>query len=153
MKQRGIIVGVNIDNIENFEELMIELENLCEACNIDVVGEVTQNSKKVNSTYYIGRGKVDELVAYVSSLEVDILIFNNELSTSQVKNIEGKVKCDVVDRTALILEIFASRAKTREAKLQVEVARLKYELPRLIGANTKLSRVLQGLPAICAGQS
>ena len=89
MKQRGIIVGVNIDNIENFEELMIELENLCEACNIDVVGEVTQNSKKVNSTYYIGRGKVDELVAYVSSLEVDILIFNNELSTSQVKNIEG----------------------------------------------------------------
>ena len=102
MKQRGIIVGVNIDNIENFEELMIELENLCEACNIDVVGEVTQNSKKVNSTYYIGRGKVDELVAYVSSLEVDILIFNNELSTSQVKNIEGKVKCDVVHRAHLI---------------------------------------------------
>ena len=145
MKQRGIIVGVNINNIENFEESMIELKNLCEACNIDVVGEVTQNSKKVNSTYYIGSGKVDELIAYVSSLEVDILIFNNELSTSQVKNIEGKVKCDVVDRTALILEIFASRAKTREAKLQVEVARLKYELPRLIGANTKLGRQSGGV--------
>ena len=145
MKQRGIIVGVNINNIDNFEESMIELKNLCEACNIEVVGEVTQNSKKVNSTFYIGSGKVDELIAYVSSLEVDILIFNNELSASQIKNIEGKVKCDVVDRTALILEIFASRAKTREAKLQVEVARLKYELPRLIGANTKLGRQSGGV--------
>lgn len=145
MKQRGIIVGVNINNIENFEESMIELKNLCEACNIDVVGEVVQNSKKVNPTYYIGSGKVDELIAYVSSLEVDIIIFNNELSGSQIKNIEKRVECDVVDRTALILEIFATRAKTREAKLQVEVARLQYELPRLIGANTKLGRQSGGV--------
>ncbi len=145
MKQRGIIVGININNIENFEESMIELENLCEACNIDVVGEVVQNSNKVNPTYYIGSGKVDELTAYVDSLEVDILIFNNELSASQIKNIEKRVKCDVVDRTDLILEIFATRAKTREAKLQVEVARLRYELPRLIGANTKLGRQSGGV--------
>ena len=145
MKQRGIIVGVNINNIENFDESMIELKNLCEACNIDVVGEVVQNSKKVNPTYYIGSGKVDELIAYVSSLEVDILIFNNELSASQIKNIEKRVECNVVDRTALILEIFATRAKTREAKLQVEVARLQYELPRLIGANTKLGRQSGGV--------
>ena len=145
MKQRGIIVGVNINNIENFDESMIELKKLCEACNIDVVGEVVQNSKKVNPTYYIGSGKVDELIAYVSSLEVDILIFNNELSASQVKNIEKRVECNVVDRTALILEIFATRAKTREAKLQVEVARLQYELPRLIGANTKLGRQSGGV--------
>lgn len=145
MKQRGIIVGININNVENFEESMIELENLCEACNIDVVGEVVQNSNKVNPTYYIGSGKVDELTAYVDSLEVDILIFNNELSASQIKNIEKRVKCDVVDRTDLILEIFATRAKTREAKLQVEVARLRYELPRLIGANTKLGRQSGGV--------
>lgn len=145
MKQRGIIIGVNINNTEELDESMIELKNLCEACNIDVVGEVVQNSRRINPAYYIGSGKVEELAAYVDSLEVDILIFNNELSASQVKNIEAKANCDVVDRTALILEIFATRAKTREAKLQVEVARLKYELPRLIGANTKLGRQSGGV--------
>lgn len=143
--QKGIIVGVNINNKEDFEESMIELKNLCFACDVEVVGEMEQNSKQVNSTYYIGSGKVYELANIIESLEAEIVIFNNELSASQLRNIEKILKCTVIDRTTLILEIFAQRAKTREAKLQVEVARLKYALPRLIGSNLSLGRQSGGV--------
>ncbi|WP_042273881.1 GTPase HflX [[Clostridium] dakarense] len=143
--QKGIIVGVNINNEEDFEESMIELKNLCFACDIEVVGEMEQNSKQVNPTYYIGSGKVSELANVIESLEADIVIFNNELSASQLRNIEKILKCIIIDRTTLILEIFAQRAKTREAKLQVEVARLKYLLPRLIGSNLNLGRQSGGV--------
>ena len=132
MRQRGILVGVNINNKNNFEESMIELENLCLACNIDALGSITQKSKNINSTYYIGSGKIEELSNLILDKNADIIVFNNELSASQIKKIEEKVNCIVIDRTALILDIFAKRAKTREAKLQVEVARLQYELPKRI---------------------
>jgi GTPase len=145
MKKRGILVGININNKSGFEESMVELENLCSACEIESVGVIVQNPKEVNSRHYIGSGKIEELINLVSEQNADILVFNNELSGSQLKNIEEKTNCAVIDRTALILDIFSQRAKTREAKLQVEVARLQYELPRLIGSNENLGRQSGGV--------
>ncbi len=145
MERKGIIVGININNENGFEESMVELKNLCMACDIEAIGELVQNSKQINKAHYIGSGKLDELKSLVNSEEVDIVIFNNELSSSQLRNIEKAIECEVIDRTALILSIFAERAKTREAKLQVEVARLQYLLPRLIGANENLGRQSGGV--------
>ncbi|MFR2890804.1 MAG: GTPase HflX [Clostridium butyricum] len=140
-----MIVGININNKNNFEESIIELKNLCIACDIEIVGEMEQNLKKINPTFYMGSGKIEELRDLIEEMNAEIIVFNNELSASQIKNIEEEVKCSIIDRTALILDIFANRAKTREAKLQVEVARLQYELPRLIGANENLGRQSGGV--------
>ena len=145
MRKREIIVGININNKNNFEESIIELKNLCIACDMEVVGKVEQNLKKINPTFYRGSSKIEELQDLIEKTNAEIIVFNNELSASQIKNIEEEVKCNVIDRTALILDIFANRAKTREAKLQVEVARLQYELPRLIGANENLGRQSGGV--------
>ena len=145
MRKRVIIVGININNKNNFEESIIELKNLCIACDIEIVGEMEQNLKKINPTFYMGSGKIEELRDLIEEMNAEIIVFNNELSASQIKNIEEEVKCSIIDRTALILDIFANRAKTREAKLQVEVARLQYELPRLIGANENLGRQSGGV--------
>ena len=145
MRKRGIIVGININNKNNFEESIIELKNLCIACDIEIVGEMEQNLKKINPTFYMGSGKIEELRDLIEEMNAEIIVFNNELSASQIKNIDEEVKCSIIDRTALILDIFANRAKTREAKLQVEVARLQYELPRLIGANENLGRQSGGV--------
>ncbi len=140
MKQKAIIVGLNLEEKEQFEQSMLELKKLCMACQYEIVGEVIQSSRRINVTYYIGSGKATELGELVRDTEADVIIFNNELSPSQSKNLEEKTQCRVIDRTTLILEIFARRAKTREAKLQVEVAKLQYELPRLVGANEHLGR-------------
>lgn len=140
MRKKGILIGININNKINFDESMIELKNLCQACEIDEIAQIKQNAKKVNSKFYMGSGKIKELRDLIIDKDVDIVVFNNELSASQIKNIEDEIECSVIDRTALILDIFANRAKTREAKLQVEIARLQYELPRLIDDNEDLGR-------------
>ncbi|MBZ6007588.1 GTPase HflX [Clostridioides difficile] len=140
MRKKGILIGININNKINFDESMIELKNLCQACEIDEIAQIKQNAKKVNSKFYMGSGKIKELRDLIIDKDVDIVVFNNELSASQIKNIEDEIECSVIDRTALILDIFANRAKTREAKLQVEIARLQYELPRIIDDNEDLGR-------------
>lgn len=145
MRRKSILVGININNENNFDESMAELKNLCLACQINSICQVEQNSKKINPTFYMGSGKIEELKKLVKENNVDIVVFNNELSASQVKNIEEEINCSVLDRTTLILDIFANRAKTRESKLQVEVARLQYELPRLIGSNENLGRQSGGV--------
>jgi GTPase len=144
-KERAILVGVNINNQSNFQESMEELKNLIIACDLEVVGKVEQNLKAVNKAFYIGSGKVAEVKLFIEETEADILIFDNELSPSQLRNLEKALECKVMDRTSLILEIFARRAKTREAKLQVEVAYLQYMLPRLIGSNESLGRQSGGV--------
>ena len=101
---------------------------------------VVQNLSSINSAFYVGVGKLDEIKDKIKELDIDIVIFNNELTPSQLKNIEQKLDIAVLDKTALILEIFNIRAKTKEAKLQVEVARLKYMLPRLVGLHKALGR-------------
>ena len=125
-KERALLVGVNIDSQENFQKLMDELENLAVACDIEVVGREIQNLYEVNKPLYIGKGKAEEISNIAQELNVDYVIFNNELSHTQIRNLQKIINCSILDRTSLILEIFSKRARTKEAKLQVEVARLEY---------------------------
>ena len=132
--ERVIIVGTNIGAYpHSLETSMKELSDLVFADGAEVVGEVTQNILKFNPKYLIGSGKVDEIKEMVELLEVDAVVFNDELSGIQVRNLEKRIKKKVIDRTNLILDIFGLRATTYEAKLQVELARLEYQLPRLLG--------------------
>lgn len=133
--KKAVLVGVNINNESDFEESLKELKGLAKACDFKVVGYLTQNLKAPNKKFYIGEGKIESLKIFASEHDADVIIFNNELSPLQFKNLEDELKVEVVDRTLLILNIFASRAKTKEAKLQVEVARLNYLLPRLVVTN------------------
>ena len=94
MRKRVIIVGININNKNNFEESIIELKNLCIACDMEVVGKVEQNLKKINPTFYMGSGKIEELQDLIEKTNAEIIVFNNELSASQIKNIEEEVKGD-----------------------------------------------------------
>lgn len=143
--QRAILVGADLNNDKNFEYSIEELRNLAEACNVEVVGLLTQKLERVNSACYIGTGKVDEVALLVAQNDANLVIFNDELSPSQIRNLEAGLQCKVIDRTILILDIFARRAKTREAQLQVEVAQLRYMMPRLIGLNASLSRQAGGI--------
>ncbi len=138
--ERAFIVGVNLNEGDNFELSMQELGSLAEACEMEVVGRAEQNMERANTATYIGPGKVEEVKAAADLLEADIVIFDNALSPTQLRNLQNQLELPVMDRTTLILEIFSSRAKTKEAKLQVEVARLQYMLPRLVGLHEALSR-------------
>lgn len=137
--EKAVIVGANI-NEKYFEVKLEELKELALACDIDVVHTITQNLDHINSALYIGTGKVEEVKEYIANNHVDLVIFDNELSPSQIKNLQNALDIRILDRTALILQIFARRAKTKEAKLQVEVASLEYMLPRLVGLNSSLGR-------------
>ena len=139
-KERALLVGVNINDDEYFFKEVNELRELAKACNMESVELVVQNLNSINSAFYVGVGKLDEIKDKIKELDIDIVIFNNVLTPSQLKNIEQKLDIAVLDKTALILEIFNIRAKTKEAKLQVEVARLKYMLPRLVGLHKALGR-------------
>jgi GTPase len=141
MERKAILVGVNLNSSQvDFEYMMEELANLAGACNLKVAGEITQNLHQLNKSHYIGTGKVVELTALIDERGANLVIFDDELSPSQIRNLESALDCEVIDRTMLILEIFANRAKTRESQLQVEVARLKYMLPRLVGMRVSLGR-------------
>ncbi|WP_433773298.1 GTPase HflX [Bacillus wiedmannii] len=143
--QRAILVGVNLGNEADFAYSMEELANLTEACDVEVIGQVTQNLQRVNPSHYIGKGKIEEVAAYVNEIDANMVIFNDELSPSQIRNLEEDLDCKVIDRTILILDIFAQRAKTKEAQLQVEVAHLQYMMPRLIGLRESLGRQSGGV--------
>ena len=138
---KAILVGVCTGKDEIFNYEMKELVNLCEACNIECVEIVTQNLAYTNNATYIGSGKLIELVELCNLIEVDYVIFNDELSPAELSNLADQIPCEIMDRTMLILEIFKTRAKTKEAMLQVEIANLNYMLPRLIGARKNLSRI------------
>lgn len=138
--EKALLVGVNMEAEEEFERSMEELSNLAQACGIETAGIITQKMEAVNKAFYIGSGKVEEVKEYARDLEADVVIFDNALSPSQLRNLQREVERPILDRTALILDIFSSRARTREAKLQVESARLQYLLPRLVGMHDALSR-------------
>ena len=139
-KERAIIVGVDLGTEDDFAESMEELEALAEACNMEVVCVVTQKMPALHHSLYIGTGKVAEVKEYVQNLWADVVIFGDTLTPSQLRNLSKELDASVMDRTNLILEIFSKRAKTREARLQVEVANLQYLLPRLVGMHEALSR-------------
>ena len=130
-KERALVVGANINQDPHFHESLEELKNLALACDIEPVAEVVQNLKRINPVFYIGSGKIEEIRDQIDQEEIDVLIFEDELTPSQIRNLSKQLKIEIIDRTRLILEIFSSRAQTREAKLQVEIARLRYALPRI----------------------
>jgi GTP-binding protein HflX len=131
MTKKAIIVGIKINNQKDFNYMMDELENLVYANNITVSERLVQNLDKIHAGHYLGSGKIEELKKIIAETNVDMVIFNDELSPYQIRNLEEFLDIEVIDRTQLILDIFYKRAKTKEAKLQVEIARLQYELPRM----------------------
>lgn len=140
---RGILVGIQLK--EDISYSMEELEGLAEAGGVDVLGSMVQTLEKPNTATLIGKGKVEELAEMCESLEADMVIFNDELSGMQMRNLEETLGVRVIDRTILILDIFARRATSREGKLQVELAQLKYRMPRLTGFGKSLSRLGGGI--------
>jgi len=141
--RRAILVGGAIQ--EDITYFMDELQNLAEAAGVEVLGRMIQQIEKPNSATYIGSGKVVELAELCVNMEADTVIFNDELSGMQLRNLEDGLNVRVLDRTILILDIFASRATSKEGKLQVELAQLKYRLPRLLGFGKSLSRLGGGI--------
>jgi len=129
---RALLVGLNTGD-KDFDSSMEELKNLAEACEFEVVSILIQNLAHPIAATYIGRGKVDEICDIEVKQEIDCCIFEDTLSPVQLKNLQKSIKARILDRTGLILEIFSKRARTREAKLQVESAKLQYMMPRLIG--------------------
>ncbi len=152
--EKVILVGVKLEsrNSFGFEEYMVELQGLTEAAGGEVAAILIQARKKLQSSSYIGKGKVEELKHLIEELEPDIVIFDRELSPIQLRNLEQWLEIKVIDRTMLILDIFAQRARSREGKLQVELAVLQYRLPRLRGTGTQLSRVGAGIGTRGAGE-
>ena len=140
---RAILVGVSLG--EDIDYSMKELEGLAEADGIEVLGIMTQNAEKINAATFIGSGKLKELAEFVQNMEADLVVFNDELSGMQLRNIEEAVGCRIIDRTILILDIFADRATSMEGKLQVELAQLQYRMPRLLGFGKSLSRLGGGI--------
>lgn len=148
VKPRAILVGLNNTGKKesiDIETSMAELNELAKAAGAETLSIATQNRPSVDVTYFIGKGKVDEIKQLCETLEANMVIFNDELSGSQIRNLEDAIGVDVIDRTALILDIFAQRARTKEGKLQVELAQLKYRLPRLIGLGRQLSQQGAGI--------
>lgn len=138
--ERVLLVGVNLNDGEDYVASLEELGALAEASNMKVAGRVWQTLEAVHKAFYIGTGKVDEVKALAEECDADVIIFDNSLSPMQMRNLQERLEKPILDRSALILDIFASRARSREAKLQVETARLQYMLPRLVGLHAALSR-------------
>ncbi|MCI6013113.1 MAG: GTPase HflX, partial [Firmicutes bacterium] len=142
---RAILVGLQREREEDISYSMAELKGLAEAANVEVLGQMVQNLERPNTATLIGKGKVEELTQLVQNMEADTVIFNDELTGMQLRNLEDAVGVRVIDRTILILDIFAARASSREGKLQVELAQLQYRMPRLTGFGKSLSRLGGGI--------
>ncbi len=142
LRERAVVVAVIRDGqpIEQAEEFLAELEFLAETADIVTVRRFTQRLPQPSSRIYVGPGKLDEIAAYCAENEIDVVIFDDELSPSQTRNIEKVMPCRLLDRTRLILDIFMSRARTAYAKTQVQLAQHEYMLPRLAGMWTHLER-------------
>lgn len=145
LRNRAILCAVRLPHVEQeeFECSLAELEELSATAGFVVVGTVVQNRPSVDVTFYLGRGKIDEVAG--RSDEADVLIFNHELSPSQGRNVEKATGLNVRTRTEVILDIFAVHARTRAARLQVEMAKLTYEMPRIIGKGIEMSRIEGGI--------
>lgn len=133
--EKAVLVGVHAqdDKQFNFESTMEELSSLSETCQLEVLGQITQNRDRVDRKYYVGKGKIEEIQAFIEFKDIDVVITNDELTTAQSKSLNEALGVKIIDRTQLILEIFALRARSKEGKLQVELAQLDYLLPRLQG--------------------
>jgi GTPase len=145
--EKVFLVGCQLpsDDDQRFEYSLEELGSLTKTANGHVLMTIVQKRNSIHSATYIGKGKVEEILQLEKELEPDVIIFNDELSPSQLRNLTNTFEARVIDRTQLILDIFAGRARSREGKLQVELAQMQYLLPRLIGKGVSLSRLGGGI--------
>lgn len=144
-QERVILVGVATRDNEDVQDSLDELEELVETAGAQTVGRVVQSREGIHPGYYVGTGKLEEIQMAVRALDATGIVCDDELSPSQMNNLERELECKVMDRTVVILDIFASRAKTSEGKIQVELAQLRYRAARLTGLGTSLSRLGGGI--------
>ena len=138
---RALLVGLSLtDSLEQIMVSLDELENLALALNIKTIDRVTQRAKTISPRTYVGRGKTDEIKTMIDVLDIDIIIFDDTLSPAQLKNLEAFLEVQIIDRSFLILSIFAERAQSKESVLEVALAQKLYMLPRLTGMRSSLSR-------------
>lgn len=145
IEERVIPIGVQTEAGENVEASLDELEELAQTAGALTVGKVIQNREAVHPGTYIGKGKIQEVRSLLTALDANGIICDDELSPSQMNNLERELECKVMDRTLLILDIFAGRAITSEGKIQVELAQLRYRSARLVGLRDSLSRLGGGI--------
>lgn len=144
-EERLILVGVSINDDDDTEESLDELEELAKTAGAVTVVKVIQNRDKIHPGTYVGKGKIEEIRNLIDVYDATGVVCDDELSPAQIKNLEEELKIKVVDRTVMILDIFASRAITKEGKIQVELAQLKYRSSRLTGLGKSLSRLGGGI--------
>lgn len=144
-RERALLVGVSTESRRRAEESMAELRELARSGGVEVVGSVVQLRDQVDHRFLVGSGKLRDLAIQALQHGATIIVFDQELNPSQIRSITDQVELKVIDRTQLILDIFAQRAQSREGKLQVELAQLKYLLPRLLGKGTAMSRLAGGI--------
>src|SRR5690606_2716486 len=138
---RALLVAANFrTDLKQTEDSIIELEELAKACNIEPIDKVIQSIDQIDPRYYIGSGKVEEIKKMIDILNIDMVIFDDTLSPGQLRNLEKVLDTIIIDRSFLILQIFAERAKTKQAMLEVALAQKLYMLPRLVGMGNSLSR-------------
>lgn len=143
--EKVILVGVNKSESDDTEESVDELEELVRTAEAVTVGKLIQNREALHPGTYIGKGKIEELIVLIDELGATGIVCDDELTPAQLKNLEDMLQTKVMDRTQVILDIFASRATTREGKIQVELAQLKYRSVRLVGLRASLSRLGGGI--------
>ncbi len=146
-KETALLVGIILPEIKPWssEKHLDELEQLAETAGADILGRVVQERSGINPKLFLGKGKIDEIAEFVRDNSISMVIFDDDLSPAQLRNLGNIIPAKIIDRSALILDIFASHAKTREAKTQVELAQLQYMLPRLTRQWTHLSRQVGGI--------
>ncbi len=152
-RDRAILISVSTESRRQAESSLIELKELSRSDNIVVLDEVLQRRRKINPRFILGKGRLTEIIIAALRLDANLLIFNQELNPSQIRSITEFTDLRVIDRTQLILDIFAHRAMSREGKLQVEMAQLKYMLPRLSSRDDALSRLTGGIGARGPGET
>jgi len=151
--ERAILIGVTGRNRDSAEDSMAELAELARSAGLEVAVTIIQRRPRFDPRFLMGKGKLSELVVQALQLAADLLVFDAELSPSQVRSITDFTELKVIDRTQLILDLFAQRARSREGKLQVEMAQVKYLLPRLVGRGDALSRLMGGIGGRGPGES
>ena len=140
-KERVILVGVQADDNEDTEKSLDELEELAQTAGAETVGRIIQNREQIHPGTYVGKGKLDEIKNLLWETDATGIICDDELSPAQLGNLQDALDTKVMDRTLIILDIFAERASTNEGKIQVELAQLKYRQSRLVGLGKSLSRL------------
>lgn len=151
--RRAILVGVTVDRLEDLQRSMAELAELARSADIEVVETVTQKRPRLNPKFVVGSGKLTEIMITAMQKGAELIIFEGELSGSQMRAISELCELEVIDRTQLILDIFARRAGSRDGKLQVELAQMKYSLPRLVLKDDFMSRITGGIGAKGPGET